>query len=93
MTETDYNDIDLELAHNEHIIYEEEDSPKYSAVLIRQYKRAKRASVKNDLRSKKIVKALTKERKKMNKQTTPKTVMKRVAKHRQKTVFDFGGNR
>ena len=87
MTETDYNDIDLELAHNEHIIYEEEDSPKYSAAIIKQFKRAKRASTKNDLRSKKIVNELKKMRKKMNKKTKKPT-----KERKQKTIFDFGGN-
>ena len=88
MTETDYNDADSELAHNEHVIYEEEDSPKYSAAIIKQYNRAKCASIKNDARSKKIVRQQNKERTKMNKKTPKKPETKR----KQKTVFDFGGN-
>ena len=87
VVESVYTDSDIKIAHDEHVIEDEDASPKYSAALLRQYNRAKRASKKNDERSRKIVKQLTKERKKMN-----KTTNKPVTKRRQKTVFDFGGN-
>jgi len=85
--ETDYNSEDVARAYTEPAP-DTKDTPTYSKSLMVQYRRAKRASKKNDERSRKIVKQLTKQRKKMNKKTVPKPKTKR----RQKTIFDFGGN-
>ena len=88
MVETTYDDADIERAYTEPIEHIEDDTPNYSKTIMTQYRRAKRASIKNDARSKKIVKQLNKERTKMNKKTPKKPETKR----RQKSVFDFGGN-
>ena len=85
--ETDYTEDDVERAYHAPIVDDDETPSTYSAALLRQYNRAKRASKKNDERSKNIVKQLTKERKKMNKKTKTPT-----KERKQKTISDFGGN-
>lgn len=85
--ESVYNDDDIARAYPEPTP-DIEDAPNYSKAIMTQFRRAKRASMKNDLRSKKIVNELKKMRKKMNKKTPKKPETKR----RQKSVFDFGGN-
>lgn len=84
--ETAYNPEDIERTYHEPIDTDD-DLPNYSKSVMVQYRRAKRASMKNDLRSKKIVKKLNKERKKMNKNKNK--ITKPAPKRRQKNILDY----
>jgi len=53
--ETSYTDSDVERAYTEPIDTDDIVAPTYSKSVMQQYRRAKRASKKNDERSRKIV--------------------------------------
>jgi len=61
-----------------------EEEAKYTKAVIKAYKRAKKASIKNNERSKKIVDALNKNRAKMEKQKS-----KKRKKHTQSSITNF----
>lgn len=92
--ETVYLDDDLKRVHDsEQPVVENTENPGYSKAIMKLFRRAKKAGEKNDARSRKIVKAQNKERKKMDrKKKKAAKVVKPPAKPVQRTIADFGGN-
>lgn len=87
--ETVYDDDHLRRVHDsEHPVVETPGNPGYSKAILKVVKKMRKGSIAdNNNRSKRIAKALLKERRKK----TAK-VVKPPAKPVQRTIMDFGGN-
>jgi len=85
--ETSYNDSDVKRAHRECNVPDEDDSQSFSKAILDMVKKMKRGSCKrNNLRSRKIVKALRIEHeKRFGKDVAP------IDTPMQKSIFDFLG--
>ena len=89
--ETVYREEDLQRVHeSEQPTTENTGNPAYSAAIMRQFRKAKKASKSNDERSRRIVKALNKERKKMDRvKNKAKKIVEPPVKRVQRTLMDF----